>query len=50
MGEIEIAVSRQLVGPLIDPSRNGSWMDIILAGNLGIAVRLKDGLADDAKL
>lgn len=50
VGEIKIAVSRQLVGPLIDPSRNGSWMEIILAGNLGTTVRFKNGLADDAKL
>ncbi len=50
MGKIKIAVSRQLVGPLIDPSRNGSWMEIILAGNLSTTVRFKNGLADDAKL
>lgn len=50
VGEIKIAVSRKLVGPLIDPSCNGSWMDIILAGNLGTTVRFKNGLADDAKL
>ena len=35
---------------MIDTSRNGSWMEIILAGNLGTTVRFKNGLADDAKL